>query len=95
MHIWLLVIQGFLFALRKCRYVVYVKAGIYDETVLIEGRMVNVTLYGDGSQKSIITGNKNYVDGVRTFQTASFGKIFKSFDYLEPHDFMLFSSFKS
>ncbi|XP_028759981.1 probable pectinesterase/pectinesterase inhibitor 13 [Neltuma alba] len=54
------------------RYVVYVKAGTYDETVLIEGRMVNLTLYGDGSQKSIITGNKNFVDGVRTFQTASF-----------------------
>ncbi|XP_054804508.1 putative pectinesterase/pectinesterase inhibitor 45 [Prosopis cineraria] len=54
------------------RYVVYVKAGTYDETVLIEERMVNLTLYGDGSQKSIITGNKNFVDGVRTFQTASF-----------------------
>lgn len=33
------------------RYVVYVKAGIYDETVVIESRMVNLTLYGDGSQK--------------------------------------------
>ncbi|KAI9122970.1 hypothetical protein K1719_005859 [Acacia pycnantha] len=54
------------------RYVVYVKAGTYDETVVIESRMVNLTLYGDGSQKSIITGNKNFVDGVRTYHTASF-----------------------
>ncbi|KAF7837600.1 putative pectinesterase/pectinesterase inhibitor 45 [Senna tora] len=54
------------------RYVVYVKTGTYAETVTIEKRMANVTLYGDGSQKSIITGNKNFVDGVRTFQTATF-----------------------
>lgn len=57
-----------------CRYVVYVKEGVYDETVTVTKKMLNVTMYGDGQQKSIITGNKNFVDGVRTFQTASFGK---------------------
>ncbi|KAG5112705.1 hypothetical protein JHK82_035974 [Glycine max] len=35
--------------------------------------MQNITMYGDGSQKSIITGSKNYRDGVRAFLTASFG----------------------
>ncbi|KAJ1437083.1 Pectinesterase, catalytic [Sesbania bispinosa] len=54
------------------RYVVYVKEGVYDETVTVTKIMVNLTMYGDGSQKSIITGNKNFVDGVRTFQTATF-----------------------
>ncbi|XP_027338374.1 putative pectinesterase/pectinesterase inhibitor 45 [Abrus precatorius] len=54
------------------RYVVYVKEGVYDETVTVQRNTVNLTMYGDGSTKSIITGNKNYVDGVRTFQTASF-----------------------
>ncbi|XP_058729881.1 putative pectinesterase/pectinesterase inhibitor 45 [Vicia villosa] len=54
------------------RYVVYVKEGVYDETVTVTKKMQNVTMYGDGSQKSIITGNKNYRDGVRTFLTASF-----------------------
>ncbi|XP_014498983.1 putative pectinesterase/pectinesterase inhibitor 45 [Vigna radiata var. radiata] len=54
------------------RYVVYVKAGIYDETVTVTRKLVNLTMYGDGGDKSIITGNKNFVDGVRTFQTASF-----------------------
>uniref|UniRef100_A0A803QRY6 Pectinesterase n=1 Tax=Cannabis sativa TaxID=3483 RepID=A0A803QRY6_CANSA len=54
------------------RYVIYVQEGIYDETVIITKKMVNVTMYGDGSQKSIITGRKNFVDGVRTFQTATF-----------------------
>ncbi|KGN52371.1 putative pectinesterase/pectinesterase inhibitor 45 [Cucumis sativus] len=54
------------------RYVIYVKEGIYDETVVITKKMVNVTMYGDGSQKSMISGSKNFVDGVRTFQTATF-----------------------
>lgn len=56
------------------RYVIYVKEGIYEETVVITKKMVNVTMYGDGSQKSMISGKKNFVDGVRTFQTATFGK---------------------
>ncbi|XP_042492091.1 pectinesterase [Macadamia integrifolia] len=54
------------------RYVIYVKEGIFDETVTVTKEMVNLTMYGDGSRKTIVTGNKNFVDGVRTFQTASF-----------------------
>ncbi|GAU16789.1 hypothetical protein TSUD_200320 [Trifolium subterraneum] len=48
--------------------------GVYDEQVTVSKKMQNVTMYGEGSQKSIITGSKNFRDGVRTFQTASFGK---------------------
>ncbi|BAT76931.1 hypothetical protein LR48_Vigan01g287600 [Vigna angularis] len=54
------------------RYVIYVKEGIYDETVKVTKKMQNITMYGDGSQKTIVTGNKNFRDGVRTFLTASF-----------------------
>ncbi|XAR51122.1 Pectinesterase [Bertholletia excelsa] len=54
------------------RYVIYVKEGIYEEYVTVTKKMVNVTIYGDGSQKTIVTGNKNFADGVRTFQTATF-----------------------
>ncbi|KAK7265497.1 hypothetical protein RJT34_33117 [Clitoria ternatea] len=54
------------------RYVIYVKEGVYDEQVIVTKKMPNVTMYGDGSQKTIITGNKNYRDGVRTYLTASF-----------------------
>lgn len=61
------------FQIWTCRYVVYVKEGVYDELVTVTKKMVNLTMYGDGGLKSIVTGNKNFVDGVRTFQTASFG----------------------
>lgn len=53
---------------------IYVKEGVYEETVVVAKDMANVTMYGDGSQKSIITGSKNFVDGVTTLETATFGK---------------------
>jgi pectin methylesterase-like acyl-CoA thioesterase len=56
------------------RYVIYVKEGQYDEQVLIPKKMENITMIGDGSQKSIITGNKNFVDGLTTYKTATVGK---------------------
>lgn len=61
------------------RYVIYVKEGVYEENVVVTKKMVNVTMYGDGSQKSIITGNKNFVDGVPTFQTATFAALGEGF----------------
>ncbi|KAK1308183.1 putative pectinesterase/pectinesterase inhibitor 21 [Acorus calamus] len=57
------------------RYVIYVKAGTYDEQVTVTKKMVNVTMYGDGSRKTVVTGNKNFVDGTRTFQTATFAAL--------------------
>ncbi|GAV70988.1 Pectinesterase domain-containing protein [Cephalotus follicularis] len=57
------------------RYIIYVKEGVYDETVTLAKNMVNVTMYGDGSQKTIVTGSKNFVDGVSTFKTATFAAL--------------------
>ncbi|KAG1366458.1 pectinesterase [Cocos nucifera] len=54
------------------RYIIYVKAGIYDEKVLIDKKKTNLFMYGDGSKKTIVTGNANYIAGVKTDQTASF-----------------------
>lgn len=56
------------------RYVIYVKEGVYDETVNVTNRMANITMYGDGSRKSIVTGSKSVADGVRMWRTATFGK---------------------
>ncbi|KAE8777783.1 putative pectinesterase/pectinesterase inhibitor 28 [Hordeum vulgare] len=54
------------------RYVIQVKEGVYEEYVTITGQMPNVTLNGDGSKKTIITGKKNFVDGTTTFKSATF-----------------------
>ncbi|KAK9285657.1 hypothetical protein L1049_024856 [Liquidambar formosana] len=63
----------------KGRYVIYVKAGIYDEYITVEKNQVNVFIYGDGPRKTIVTGRKNNRDGFSTFKTASFSAIGKGF----------------
>lgn len=58
----------------KGRYIIYVKAGVYDEYITIPKQAINILMYGDGPTKTIVTGHKNFVDGVKTMQTATFGK---------------------
>ncbi|CAO2188423.1 unnamed protein product [Urochloa humidicola] len=54
------------------RYLIYVKAGVYEEYVTITRAMENVTMYGDGAMKTIITGSRNFADGLTTYKTATF-----------------------
>ncbi|CAN6289198.1 unnamed protein product [Urochloa humidicola] len=54
------------------RYFIYVKEGVYDETVNVSNCMPNVTMYGDGAKKSIVTGSKSVLDGIRMWRTATF-----------------------
>uniref|UniRef100_A0A0D6R300 Pectinesterase n=1 Tax=Araucaria cunninghamii TaxID=56994 RepID=A0A0D6R300_ARACU len=54
------------------RYVIYVKAGIYKENVVISNKMTNFMFVGDGKDKTVITGNKNVQDGTTTFRSATF-----------------------
>ncbi|VFQ73832.1 unnamed protein product [Cuscuta campestris] len=55
------------------KYIIHVKAGVYDETVLVDKKMVNVFMYGDGAGKTIITGKKNFAkDKITTSKTATF-----------------------
>ncbi|KAK1385624.1 Pectinesterase [Heracleum sosnowskyi] len=54
-------------------FVIQVKAGVYNEVVRIPRRTDNVIMIGEGATKTKITGSKNFIDGVRTFETATVG----------------------
>ncbi|KAJ1383707.1 Pectinesterase, catalytic [Sesbania bispinosa] len=51
------------------RYVIHVKAGIYNEQVEIKAK--NIMLVGDGIGKTIITGSKSVGGGTTTFRSAT------------------------
>ncbi|XP_068663115.1 putative pectinesterase/pectinesterase inhibitor 28 [Aristolochia californica] len=57
---------------RSGRFIIYVKAGIYREQVLIDNDMENIFMYGDGPRRTVVTASKNFVDGTPTYQTATF-----------------------
>lgn len=61
-------------------YVIFIKAGIYNENIEVANTMTNVVFIGEGSNKTKITSNKNYLDGLPIFQTATVCK-YLSFMY--------------
>ena len=52
-------------------FIVYIKQGVYDEYLVLERWMTHVVFVGDGPNKTRITHNKNFVDGTKTFKTAT------------------------
>ncbi|XP_018716326.2 pectinesterase-like [Eucalyptus grandis] len=63
----------------KGRYVIYVKAGVYNEYITVTKDQVNILMYGDGPRKTMVTGKKCNRDGVSTFRSASFSVIGNGF----------------
>ncbi|XP_050232730.1 pectinesterase 3 [Mercurialis annua] len=61
------------------RFVIYVKEGVYVENILMDKNKWNVMIYGDGKDKTVISGSKNFVDGTPTFSTATFAVQGKGF----------------
>ncbi|KAI3974128.1 hypothetical protein MKX01_031586 [Papaver californicum] len=53
------------------RYVIKIKAGVYNESVEIPREKSNIMLVGDGMDSTIITGCKNFLDGSSTFKSAT------------------------
>jgi Pectinesterase len=55
-------------------YVVYIKAGVYEETVRVPFEKTNVAFVGDGMGRTVITGSLNAdMVGVSTYDTATVG----------------------
>ena len=52
-------------------FVIYIKEGVYAEYVEVARNLTHVVFLGDGAKKTRITGNKNFVDGIGTFRTAT------------------------
>ncbi|KAJ4824338.1 hypothetical protein Tsubulata_004301 [Turnera subulata] len=53
------------------RFVIYVKAGTYKETVQVGKGLKNIMMVGDGIGKTIITGSKSVDGGTTTFNSAT------------------------
>ncbi|CAN6468695.1 unnamed protein product [Victoria cruziana] len=55
----------------KSRYVIYIKAGTYQEVVNVPRGKTNLMFVGDGIGRTVITGNRNVQDGWTTFRSAT------------------------
>ncbi|WVZ92658.1 hypothetical protein U9M48_038704 [Paspalum notatum var. saurae] len=53
------------------RHVIYVKKGVYRETVDVKKKKWNLMLVGDGMGATVISGHRNYVDGYTTYRSAT------------------------
>ncbi|KAI6706619.1 hypothetical protein NL676_009581 [Syzygium grande] len=53
------------------RYVIYIKAGTYEENVAVGSKLENIAFVGDGFGKTIITGCRSFDEGFTTFNSAT------------------------
>ncbi|KAI3775163.1 hypothetical protein L1987_49732 [Smallanthus sonchifolius] len=63
----------------KSMFIIYIKEGVYKENVVLDKSFWNVMIYGDGKDKSVVSGDLNFVDGTPTFSTATFAVAGKGF----------------
>ncbi|XP_028759987.1 pectinesterase/pectinesterase inhibitor PPE8B-like [Neltuma alba] len=54
------------------RFVIYVKRGVYKENVEIKKKKWNIMMIGEGMDATLITGNRNFIDGWTTYRSATF-----------------------
>ncbi|KAL6210356.1 hypothetical protein ACLB2K_015589 [Fragaria x ananassa] len=53
-------------------FLIYIKAGVYEEYVNIAKNKEYLMMIGDGINRTVITGNRSVVDGWTTFNSATF-----------------------
>lgn len=62
-------------AAKTKRVVVHVKKGIYNENVVVDKRLKNLRMIGDGIDETIITGSNSVRNGSSTFRSATVSKL--------------------
>ncbi|GMN37948.1 hypothetical protein TIFTF001_007234 [Ficus carica] len=62
-------------AASKGYYVIYIKAGVYEEYVSIEKKKKYLMMIGEGINQTVVTGNRSVVDGWTTFNSATFAVV--------------------
>ncbi|CAA0828225.1 Probable pectinesterase/pectinesterase inhibitor 7 [Striga hermonthica] len=63
----------------KGYFLIYIKAGVYEENVLVPKNKKYLMMIGDGINRTIITGNRSVVDGWTTFSSATFAVVAPNF----------------
>ncbi|KAI5422244.1 hypothetical protein KIW84_045635, partial [Lathyrus oleraceus] len=53
------------------RFVIKIKSGVYKENVEVPKKKINIMFLGDGKTSTIISGDRNVVDGSTTFHSAT------------------------
>lgn len=61
---------------KGARYVIYVKAGVYNEQITVPSDLMNCMIVGDGIDKTIFTGSRSVMltRGMTTFLSATLSK---------------------
>ncbi|KAL9237715.1 hypothetical protein vseg_012231 [Gypsophila vaccaria] len=60
-------------------FVIYIKEGVYEESVVVEPNMAHVMFIGDGPTKTKITARKSFADGFVVLKTATLSVIGSNF----------------
>lgn len=61
------------------RVIIYIKKGVYKENVEIPSQKTNIVLLGDGTDVTLITGNRSVGDSWTTFRSATVGNVIFTF----------------
>ncbi|XP_049387852.1 pectinesterase-like [Solanum stenotomum] len=54
-------------------FFIKIKKGMYQEYIRVDKKKTNIVLIGDGMDTTIITGNRSFIDGNKTYDTATVG----------------------
>ncbi|KAH0780207.1 hypothetical protein KY290_006634 [Solanum tuberosum] len=54
-------------------FFIKIKKGMYQEYIRVDKKKTNIVLIGDGMDTTIIIGNRSFIDGNKTYDTATVG----------------------